>query len=509
MDTSLRGVSVSCQCACSEHLAPAATSAVAAVFGENEPASIALGSEAPDHRFGHQTPRIANITNEVVEVDAAGPRRARKRSGDPGGVASYNAELNRPLVGAPLRVGQVWHLQHEEAQALEPATLSLYANGFEVRPDNGGNTVTVSWSPFSLVQACRLHSVQADAALPWLRLFKVSVFHHGVVHHFAARDEDSEASMRARCVADVARALRMLSASLFPPFRIRSDPVVGASWTSTRLVAGYLLMCDNQDIAVVYCELHCHWDAIAAFAVYEDDSCDTRFMRVALGVHTCISERVGVDCSCFSIDGHHFSARSSAEKAFWLRAVSNVKVKLRHRAENPSGEELLHYRSSIAECASSIRTPDSVPEPVLQKRVVPSPASGQNRGGYNKSSNGRPEEYPSGKQASDSGGSAAKEPPRANKGGPGLLIGRGGFVRPPAPPRLPCESSSGTAPPALLQIGQDLPPDMPFIKSSGPGEAAQQKASLGDGRQKDAAESGAPPEDEHDLLAPPGPDLGN
>jgi len=409
---SLRGVSVSCQCACSEQLAPAATSAVAAVFGENEPASIALGSEAP--RFG-QHPQIADITNEVreVEVEAAEPRRARKRGSDPGGVASYVAELNRPLVGAPLRVGQVWHLQHEEAQALEPATLSLYANGFEVRPDNGGNVVTVSWSPFSLVQACRLHSVQADAALPWLRLFKVSVFHHGVVHHFAARDEDSEASMRARWVADVARALRMLTASLFPAFRIRSDPVAGAAWTSTRLVAGYLLMCDNQDIAVVYCELHCHWDAIAAFAVYEDDSCDTRFMRVALGVHTCISERVGVDCSCFSIDGHHFSARSSAEKAFWLRAVSNVKVKLRHRAENPSGEELLHYRSSIAECASSIRTPEFVPPPVLQKREVPqnlSPVAGQSRGGYSKGSSGRPEESAE-KQPSDAGGSTSKEPP--------------------------------------------------------------------------------------------------
>lgn len=39
-----------------------------------------------------------------------------------------------------------------------------------------------------------------------------------------------------------------------------------------------------------------------------------------------VSERVGIDCSCFSLGDHHFSTRTCAEKMLWLRAISNVKA---------------------------------------------------------------------------------------------------------------------------------------------------------------------------------------
>mmetsp|Transcript_81852 Transcript_81852/g.128914 ORF Transcript_81852/g.128914 Transcript_81852/m.128914 type:complete len:495 (+) Transcript_81852:112-1596(+) len=410
-----RGVSVSCQCACSEQL-----DSISNAMPNS--ATVALGAESA---LGYPPKDDGSL--QVIDLEAAGPRRLRPRPER--GILAYIAELHRPLIGPPLRSGEVWHLHHEEAKSLEPAILTLYANGYEVRPDKSSEDIlTVSWSPFSLVQACRLHSVQADAALPWLRLFKISVFHHGTAHFFAARGEDESGSMRARWVADVARAMRSLTESLFPLYRIRADPVSGAAWTSTRLLAGYMLMCDNQDVALVYCELHTHWDFSAAFAVYEDECCETRVMHVNMGVHTCISERVGIDCSCFSIDGHHFSARSSAEKAFWLRAISNVKVKLRHRADNPSPQELSHYRSSVSESARALRNPSvsGLPaKPVLQRREKEKPAGSR-----------------AGSDEEDSWHKGPAATKLASAGGPGQMWGVSALKAPQTPSLLPREMST-------------------------------------------------------------------
>jgi len=534
MVTSLKGVSVSCQCACSEELNPIATAAVGAT---SEVLPLALPADGPDSLLG-QLPAVSgsDLSQEVIDVDSSsGPRRLREKPDR--GIVSYVAELHRPLIGSPLRVGEVWHLHDQDAKSLEPATLSLYANGFEVQPDNGGRPTIVSWSPFSLVQACRLHSVQADAALPWLRLFKVSVFHHGAAHHFAARNEDLEASQRARWVADVARALRMLTASLFPPFRIRSEPVSGAVWTSTRLVAGYLLMCDNQDVALVYCELHCHWDQIAAFAVYEDEYCDTRVMHVSLGVHTCISERVGIDCSCFSVDGHHFSARSSAEKAFWLRAVSNVKVKLRHRAENPSPLELRHYRSSVADCARLIRDPETAPKPLLTRREsvhlhklgLGAKSMKETKGKSNKDTQAPSEVSP------------LADSPKAKVGASGQMLG-GYTVQLPSVPMTPCEAGGGSMPssPSLpcrpaANVGASLPssgskpilapqdmllkelsdvlPFAPMQESSAPAQGSGVtfpcKVTRKNPRSQHRSKAEAIPAAEQNAVPPLSPDLGN
>lgn len=496
-----RGVSVSCQCACSDQVQPVTGSSGSAI-GNPEVSLQGLPADGPDSLLSMAGPGEGGDSGQV---DLDSPRRlSPPRPRNERGIASYIAELNMPLMGSPIRVGEVWHLHHEDAKSLEPATLSLYANGFEVRPDNGNDPITVSWSPFSLVQACRLHSVQADAALPWLRLFKVSVFHHGAAHHFAARNEDSEATMRARWVADVARALRMLTASLFPPFRIRSEPVTGAAWTSTRLVAGYLLMCDNQDVALVYCELHSHWDNVAAFAVYEDEYCDTRVMHVALGVHTCISERVGVDCSCFSIDGHHFSARSSAEKAFWLRAVSNVKVKLRHRAENPSNLELAHYRSSVAESARFIREPEPAAHALLPRREKETKAAGKSKGGYR-------QESPRGDDKDDTNsqgtaGTAGKTVASKIASLGGAVASRmlgGTKVQNPTAPTLPNERGQNLPNPS----GQDI------MDGASPASRTNTNSTLGDdepptpGTAADAAPAPATPLAE--KPDPQSPDLGN
>jgi len=302
-----------------------------------------------------QNPRTGEVMGEQRELLDLSVDISDSPKGPPPqrGMVTYSAELRQAISGPPLRVGQVWHLLSSDGKRFEPATLSLYASGMIIKPDNAQHhTISVAWSPFSLVQACRLHTVQADASRPWLRLFKVSVFHHDTAHLFAAQGDQAD-SDRARWVADIARALRVLTQSLFPPFALKAEPVQGAGWTSTRLLAGYMLMCEKEAVSVVYCELHTHWDGAAKFVTYEDEYCDTPLLHVSMGVHTSITERVGVDCSCFSVDGHHFSTRTFSEKSLWLRAISNVKVKIRHGAGNPSDDELVHYRRSINESAQT------------------------------------------------------------------------------------------------------------------------------------------------------------
>lgn len=279
-------------------------------------------------------------------------------------LVQYCAALNLPLAGPPTRVDEVLHLlPDDDNNDFETVRLTLHVNGFAIMPlESKRDPVFIAWSPFSLVQACRLHTVQADNALPWLRLFKVSVFHHGSTHFFAVQGEGAD-GVRARWVADIARSIRTLTQSLFPPFSISTTPLVGARWTATRLMAGFMVMCNNQDVCLTYCELHAQRDCEAAFVAYKDEYCDARIVHCNIGINTAISERVGVDCSCFSVDGHHFCTRSSQEKTLWLRAISNVKVKLRHNAGCPTDTELAFYRAAIQESLSHVKTvPENSPQ---------------------------------------------------------------------------------------------------------------------------------------------------
>eukprot|EP00929_Paragymnodinium_shiwhaense_P049425 TRINITY_DN2492_c0_g2_i1.p1 TRINITY_DN2492_c0_g2~~TRINITY_DN2492_c0_g2_i1.p1 ORF type:complete len:1057 (+),score=227.50 TRINITY_DN2492_c0_g2_i1:110-3280(+) len=294
---------------------------------------------------------------ETTEMQMSQGRQRPVRNPANRGIVAYVADIHQALKGPPLHEGEVWHLPPEEARNFRPAALALHANGLSIRPHGMGiQPITLSWSPFSMVQACRLHDEKADASRPWMRLFKVSIFHHGVTHLFACQGKAAD-SLRARWVADIACALRVLTQSLFPLYDIETEPVPGAVWTSTRLLAGFMLMCDSQGVSLVFCELHAHWDSVAAFVAYEDDCCDARVLHIPMTVQTAISERVGVDCGCFIIDAHHFAARSSSEKAMWLRAISNVKVKLRHTSANPTPDELVTYRKAIQESAKRIQSP--------------------------------------------------------------------------------------------------------------------------------------------------------
>lgn len=312
------------------------------------------------------------------------------------GLVSYSADSQAPLLEPPLRSGQVWHLRNG-GRDIAQTTLTLHPNGFcvsdvPVGPEAEASSqstppaaMKVAWSPFSLVQACRLHSTQADRKVPHMRLFKVSIFHHGLTHIFATQGATADAE-RARWVADVSRAIRRLTQSLFPAFGVRVEPAPGAIWTARRLLAGYLMLYDELGVSCVYAELQAHLSESAAFFCYEDESCATPLLSVHVDMSTPVSERVGVDCSCFGLGEHHFSARTCQEKVFWLRAISNVKVKLRHGAEAPTPADLRNFRRAVLEQSRQLLPPDSADfpgpaGPLLPRRGAAEPDAGAAAGG--------------------------------------------------------------------------------------------------------------------------------
>ncbi|CAK0869331.1 unnamed protein product, partial [Prorocentrum cordatum] len=235
-----------------------------------------------EEEFGPDSSLCAGLrepSSELVVPEAVQPQVA----GDPEqrGLRTYVADAGLPLLHPPVREGRVLYLSGEFPEHPVVVRLALHRNGFaseplgplEGAPAHPGAAavarLSVCWSPFALVQACRLHTVEADRALGGgVRLFKISVFHHGVTHAFATQGPAADEE-RARWVADIARAIRLLTQSLFPAFTLRAYPLEGASWTAMRLLAGYLLLCDTWGVALVYAELHAFWDGVAMFYAYQ------------------------------------------------------------------------------------------------------------------------------------------------------------------------------------------------------------------------------------------------
>eukprot|EP00429_Kryptoperidinium_foliaceum_P002158 CAMPEP_0176025362 /NCGR_PEP_ID=MMETSP0120_2-20121206/12406_1 /TAXON_ID=160619 /ORGANISM="Kryptoperidinium foliaceum, Strain CCMP 1326" /LENGTH=452 /DNA_ID=CAMNT_0017358545 /DNA_START=130 /DNA_END=1488 /DNA_ORIENTATION=+ len=406
--------------------------------------------------------------DEDAEEQEDEPREVRPPDRPRKGMVTYSADALLPLKGPVVREGRLLHLCPDDGKSFSQVTLSLYPNGLRIQDvESAAPPISLAWSPFSLVQACRLHSMQADAAQPMMRLFKVSIFHHGLTHFFACQGPKADME-RARWVADVSRVLRVLTQSLFPPYSIAVDPVPGASWTVTRLMAGYLMLYDEVGVSLVYGELHAHRDNCSAFAAYEDDCCDVPVVQLDIDVNTLISERVGVDCSCFSLGDHHFSARSCAEKMLWLRAISNVKVKLRHWATNPSRRDLLHYRDSIREQTRTLprHDPAALDGPLLPRRPGLAMAASERTS----ESSG----LPCGSGAATSGGPPSTDgsaPPTAGPQGPNVAKGAtpimaAAAARLQAMPRWHDVSSdnqgrSGDGPPPPPEVVDTEPPPPP------------------------------------------------
>lgn len=270
------------------------------------------------------------------------------------GLLSYSVAVDQPLRGVPIREGELWYLSAEEK--VEPVTFTLYVNGFSFVHD--GHEVSISLSPFSLVRNCKFQSNYSNLNLSDFKIFKVSLFTHGICYYYGVRgaDERQAEEERSRWVLDISRAMRLVTQSLFPPFSISCDPLESVATTQRRLMAGYLIHHDDLSVAsVLYCELHPQSDDQAKLVLYENELCQTPVMDIYITERSICCEKVGINCSCFCVEDHQFSTRTLSERKLWLRAISNVKVKLQNRAPSPSVEDLKHYRLAIKEHISTIK----------------------------------------------------------------------------------------------------------------------------------------------------------
>lgn len=270
------------------------------------------------------------------------------------GRMAYSVLADQPLRGAPIREGELWYLSAEEK--VEPVKVALHVNGFSFL--QGEREVTVSLSPFALVRNCKFQSSYCNVNLADIKIFKVSLFTQNLCYYYGVRAEDEQwaEEERSRWVLDISRVMRLVTQSLFPPFSITCEPVAAVASTHRRLMAGYLVHLDESSCAsVLYVELHPHCDDQAKLVLYENELCQVPITDIFFTDRSMCSEKVGINCSCFSIEDHQFSTRTLPERKLWLRAISNVKVKLQNRAPTPTYEELRHYRSSIKEYIGTIR----------------------------------------------------------------------------------------------------------------------------------------------------------
>lgn len=260
------------------------------------------------------------------------------------GFPTYSSAPDQPLKGVPIREGGLWHLSTQDR--FEPVTFSLYVNGFAFSTADGLEA-SVSLSPFSLVRNCRFQS----GACSQLKSFKVSLLDHDPCCYFAVRSicEREAEEERSDWVLGISHTILLITDSILPNV-ITCDPKPSVPQTQRRLVAGYLIHRDDAaSISVLFCELHAHKGETARFVLYENELCENPIMDIIITESSVCCDIVGINCSCFVIDCHHFAAQTPSERKLWLRALSNVKVKIQNRAPDPDAEELQYYRDSIRE----------------------------------------------------------------------------------------------------------------------------------------------------------------
>lgn len=265
-------------------------------------------------------------------------------------VPTYQAAEAETMLGEPLLVGTLMQIKLEES--VQQTQVALFANGFTMQPQQGGKMVNRAWSPFSLVEKCQVKTLQHSA---YWAVFKLTVFRaggHDLCLYFACTGGNAYKE-RDRWVEKIGTLVSQVTVSLFPVSDIQVQPLPGNEATRTRILAGFLLHGSAMDTCqLVYAELHAYSAGESKLTLYRDAWCDRELSTIGLSESTTVSTRSGVYCNVFGIDHHRFCARNGDEKDLWLRAVSNVKVKLMFEAPDPTIEEIWVFRQSVQERVS-------------------------------------------------------------------------------------------------------------------------------------------------------------
>lgn len=315
-----------------------------------------------------------NALVHTVELAASLPAepRARERTVP----ARFSAPRGEPLRGPALRRGRLFYVLRGED--MREACLSVHSNGFSVGfgvPEASGDVSHTAFarifSPFAVVEPCELQVPKVARGEGWcgLRLTFLSTGGDDCRFFFAV--EGLEASERRDGWAqDLASAVQRVACSLFPVHSITVWPISSVPATASRILAGYLLRCEDLDsITVLYCELHAYSGGRSFVAFYTDEFCTRALGCLEILARTLVTCRKAVGSGVFQVEDHLLCARSPDEKDLWYRALTNVKVKLTVSAPDPSTGEINMIRSAISERVLGIDwSVDSLPcssEPLL------------------------------------------------------------------------------------------------------------------------------------------------
>jgi len=224
---------------------------------------------------------------------------------------------------------------------------ALFVNGFSFTTVDG-REATVSLSPFSLVRNVRFQDGEATR----LKTFKIFHVDSDPYCYLAARSmcERQAEEDRADWVLGISHTILLITDSIVPRY-ITCDPLPGVPTTHRRLLASYLVHRDDGGtMSVLFCELHGHeGEESARVVLYENEYCHTPIMDILIHEESACCDCVGINGTCFVLDCHYFASRTSSERKVWLRALSNVKVKLKNHAPPPTEQEIRHHRDAIRE----------------------------------------------------------------------------------------------------------------------------------------------------------------
>jgi len=386
------------------------------------------------------------------------------------GMLMFEASLTQPVEGRLLKRGELLMLDGQEQQ-MKRWTILLFSNGFYTVPQgcDGGELQSFAWSPFSEVRELNPDPEEQPTVWGTLPAFTLYLFSQSLGFVFAPY-ADGAAAERRRWVAAMASTLQAFTRSLFPPFSLSARPLSHVPSTSTRLLAGYLLREETDGVvAAPYCELHAQKGGSAIFAMYENECCERLESSLSIKVATAILDRDRSQCSCFSLDGVHFCARSFHEKHLWLRALRNVKVKIINKAPDPTEEDLQHWRAAVTEATAGVAAASELE--ASRFNGGPAAAGGSvlaGRGAVGRRGPGRPPATPFG-----AGRRAASSPGGVASGASNSAVGTH------AASRSSRSSSSGLRPGGrrALQIADaPLTQQLPLTASQPPeavGDAAQ------------------------------------
>lgn len=280
-------------------------------------------------------------------------------------VPTYTTNERTELSGE-LHSGEVVQLRLGER--IQKVTLTIFVDGFSVKPapsapsNNSLQGYSRAWSPFTLIETCQVQVKKMEQA--WA-VFKLTILRRkdaDMFYYFGCSGDNAEEE-RDRWVHDISEAIGTVTLSLIPAHSITVRPVPGNSDTVMRLLAGYLmLLIDLEVVALYYCELQAYRGGAAKLALYQDEWCEHEVGAVPILNTSVVSTRKGEYCTVLGVDSSLLCARSWKEKELWLRAVSNVKVKLMFDAPEPTQEELNVYRGAVLERVAEVVNDDKAGE---------------------------------------------------------------------------------------------------------------------------------------------------